>query len=1582
MAPKNNNGDCIPDLLRSQRTNTGDELGPNQPPLRGIENYGLPYNRERFVTNLNKYFETKGFSKEFLMSSGIARYIAGMAEYTGFMFNTDPRIFADIKLFQVPLKSNVRGKYLLADTSIEINERLVTAGQRDFDEGAETDYENASNLGSTIVHEYHHYLEHAVLKASDSLAKVDVGPFWTSLFNLSNIDVTNILSSKNFTLEEIGEMALTEPTIKGSGISSFDKYLSRADEQFSFVAGLIFKQEYKPSPVYEIQTQYSNLSELGRKIFDNPEIRKDLQIIQGLFSSVTTQETMDLLNGQTRYQRELASLSKLAPRSYFMQLKGGSFNYSSPPHEFFHLFLDLAKTDNPELWGELDKRMNGALSRGDVDAEEALVRQFEVYLLEGKAPSLYLRRTFNQYSEWLSNIYDEKFRADNVVDPDLRKMFNKFFASEEQIRLKESLAGIEESFLNTLSDDNPHKASINLAEERRRMSARDMERHRIVGNYLKLSGEDKQIKDQARITVNNDPLNLFTSEASATKVIKIRALYSNAAVDPSKILYKGQEGEFLQMIANWNAQYPDQEFKSIQQALEVMKAKGSVSSQINSEFNRQKNARLANILDNYDGIDFMTDEAIFSKDLTVYLDKLQIAVDVEAHAKANRLIDSVLTADVKTKAEEDIGKMSVAEAQDYKQFVGSMKKNLIAYRDAMHQKKPSEASKFLNNARLAQHKITTAIQLRDKLKTTRREWTSNVGSRLGKMNLDYANNVVAVLNSYGINTRISQMRVQPLQTLELPKFDEAGKGFQDLLMNLGDVIPKWIQRLEHPQGFDGTLETLTVRQFNEISDTLKILEKSGTISLKALKQVQYKDAKALITAMNSRLDKLSVKRPGDYAKDRTRWGRLRRFADRAGTYGLLNEFIFSKADGFSDISGKGYGPHRTLFFAAREAVSAAEALQELYQSKMKVYTKEFKDSFTKRFKKIDKSVFGPILEQLRMQHGLTEWDPESVLMIALNTGNAGNMQALTIGYQMSTDQIQKIMNQFTTRELAAIQGIWNVIGELYKPASEVYYNIKGMKPKRVDAVSAVYTGGELKGGYFPLVTETTDGRGSEFFKALFPSMEQDPSFMKERSEDALHNPINRKPPRLDVSIIANHVYSATRLIATGETMDMISKIVHDKEWSGKFIKKFGKLRYNDVLQHFGMMANPHSIYDQNSSWGGKVIDWARGNAVTAALGFRFVSGLKQRMDILQAANIMIGQNRAPWSATMKTLLKSIYSLGVKGNIGLYNAARYNEHGNIVVNGRTVDESSLDILQLVYLKSNYAMSRDRRLDMNLSHLSREAVGQERTMNIFGKDVGISSVRDMFFTFIKYNDRATFGAVWYTQYQLAKDGRGTFDINGKSEVEIEKLAIRDADAIAATMSSNAIADLTSAQRDPIMRLFSTFVSAQIRKTSRSWQSVEAWKAGKISFNHMAGNLAIEYYGRVILGILASQAVNSIAGDDDEEDKESGIGHIAMGLLTEPLWGTLETVPVGSSVSSWGRGYSRSVLTTPTQSVLDIAMGDLKKAYKGLEEGNMWEAIKYTSYAGGYFTRIPIRNPSRDIAKLYKALGFEKENSRGSK
>lgn len=1573
---KNNNGDLIPVLLREKRINKGDE----KQPLSSIENFSKPYNRDTFTSNLNKYFEGVGLSKNFLESTDIARYISALAEYSGFIFNVDPRIFADIKLkISNKLGKTIGGRYLPNDNAIEINSSRVLASNRDF-ESTETDFEASQQLGSVIVHEFFHQLEYTVLKTSDSLAKVDVGPFYKNLLELSGVNINQDNVSDSILLR--GEQSLFTPLVDGQGVSAHSKYLSKPGEQFSFLGGLLFGQEVRPSPVYPIETAYSNINDLGKAIFSSPQIRQDLANIQSLFGAVTQQELMTLLNSNTKYQQELANVSKLAPRSYFVNLIGGKFNYASPPHEFIHIFLDLIRTDNPELWDELDRHLGGKLSQGDIEAEEALARQFEVYILEGKAPSLYLRKTFGQYSEWLSNIYDEKFRENNAVDPALRQMFNKFFAADEQIRLRESLAGIEESFLNTLSDDNPKKAAVNIVEERRRMSAREAERHRLIGNYFKLSGEDKRLRESVSAEINNDPFNVFIQETGATKVVKLRSLYSSKTIDPSKLIYKGQEGEFLSMIANWNAQHPDQEFASVEQALQAMKIKGTISSQISSEFNKQKNARLANILDQYDGIDFMTDEAIFSKDLTVYLDKLQEAVNLEKVSKANGLLENILIADARTKAEEDLGNMNLAQAQDYRQFIGDMKKNLIAYRDSMNRGDIVSGSRFLSRARVAQHKIHEAIRLRDRLKSVRKEWTSNVGSRLGKMNLDYANNIVAILNKYGINNLVSQMRVQPLQTLELPQFSEASKGFQDLLMNLGDVIPKWIQRLEAPPEFDGTLETLTVRQFNEISDTLKILEKSGVISLKALKQVQYKDAKALLSDMNARLDSIKISRPGDYNKDRTRWGRLRRFADRAGTYGLLNEFIFSKADGFTDISGKGYGPHRTLFFAAREAVAAAEALQEVYQNKMKVYTKEFKNSFTKRFKNMDKTVFGPISEQLTLQHGLTEWDPESLLMIALNTGNTGNMQALTTGYKMSTAQIQTIMNQFNSKELAAIQGIWNVISELYKPASEVYYNIKGIRPKRVDAVKQTYAHGTLEGGYFPLVTETTDGRGSEFFKTLFPSMEQSPSFMKERAEDAMHNPVNRKPPRLDVSVIANHVYTATRLIATGETMDMIAKIVHDAEWSAKFIRKFGRLRYNDVLQHFGMMANPHSIYDQNSSWGGKIIDWARGNAVTAALGFRFISGLKQRTDILQTLNIMVQQNRAPWWKTTKTLLKSIYSMGIKGNIGLYSPARYDEHGNIRVNGRIVPESSLDILQLVYLKSDYAMSRDRRMDMNLSYLTKDAVGQETTIPFFGKEVSTSSIRDTFFTFIKYNDRTVFGAAWYTQYQLSKDGFGTFDINGKSEVEIEKLSIRDADAIAATMSSNAIPDLISAQRDPMMRLFSTFISAQIRKTSRTWQSVQAWKAGKISLAHLTGNLAVEYYGRVVLGLLASQLVNSIAGDDDEEDKKSGIGHIAMGLLTEPLWGTLETVPLGSSLSSWGRGYSKSVLSTPTQSVLDIAVGDMKRAYKGMVEGNMWDAIKYTAYAGGYFTRIPIRNPHRDLAKVYAALGFDKENNRGRK
>lgn len=78
---------------------------------------------------------------------------------------------------------------------------------------------------------------------------------------------------------------------------------------------------------------------------------------------------------------------------------------------------------------------------------EQFARGFETYLMEGKAPSIELRNAFRTFARWLAQIY-RAIKGDLKVslDDDMRQVFDRLLATEDQIAAAESRARVEPMF--------------------------------------------------------------------------------------------------------------------------------------------------------------------------------------------------------------------------------------------------------------------------------------------------------------------------------------------------------------------------------------------------------------------------------------------------------------------------------------------------------------------------------------------------------------------------------------------------------------------------------------------------------------------------------------------------------------------------------------------------------------------------------------------------------------------------------------------------------------------------------------------------------------------------------------------------------------------------------------------------------------------------------------------------------------------------------------------------------------------------------------------------------------------------------
>ena len=99
-------------------------------------------------------------------------------------------------------------------------------------------------------------------------------------------------------------------------------------------------------------------------------------------------------------------------------------------------FLDQSTTG--------DKSKDAAIRRA---VHEQFARGFETYLMEGKAPSIELRNAFRTFARWLSNIYQQLRGQLNVnLDAEMREVFDRLLATEEQIQAAQARARVEPLF--------------------------------------------------------------------------------------------------------------------------------------------------------------------------------------------------------------------------------------------------------------------------------------------------------------------------------------------------------------------------------------------------------------------------------------------------------------------------------------------------------------------------------------------------------------------------------------------------------------------------------------------------------------------------------------------------------------------------------------------------------------------------------------------------------------------------------------------------------------------------------------------------------------------------------------------------------------------------------------------------------------------------------------------------------------------------------------------------------------------------------------------------------------------------------
>lgn len=155
------------------------------------------------------------------------------------------------------------------------------------------------------------------------------------------------------------------------------------------------------------------------------------------------------------YQSESALRGIYTPGERVITLMQ-SANESTFIHESGHYFLDVltdvamkenapaqVKADVQTLmtWfgvKDLDEWRSLSIDEQRA-AHEQFARGFEQYLREGEAPSTALEKVFKAFKDWLTKIYKSSEELQVEISPEVRAVYDRLLATDEQIRAKEEI---------------------------------------------------------------------------------------------------------------------------------------------------------------------------------------------------------------------------------------------------------------------------------------------------------------------------------------------------------------------------------------------------------------------------------------------------------------------------------------------------------------------------------------------------------------------------------------------------------------------------------------------------------------------------------------------------------------------------------------------------------------------------------------------------------------------------------------------------------------------------------------------------------------------------------------------------------------------------------------------------------------------------------------------------------------------------------------------------------------------------------------------------------------------------------------
>lgn len=790
--------------------------------------------------------------------------------------------------------------------------------------------------------------------------------------------------------------------------------------------------------------------------------------------SVENQGTFDL-NNPNIYKQDIKGATIFQDTQTVIALFKDA-DLSTISHEMGHIFLkynyDLYKknigtADFRNMMKDVEEWL-GIKGKITVEQQEKFARNFEAYLLEGKSPTVGLRKVFRMFSRWLTNIYKNILNIGKVSGADIeinektKYIFDRMLATQEEIDFETNRM----KYFNTKLDELDLAFEETKKLKELKQDIKDKAYDVMLKSVMRLKQQEKieQIKNNKREEVRNafKDDKIYTDSEVIEKEFKqpIKSTISKYYEYSKKLNKTETETKFIINFENMIDSLGNDKKEFIASVMNSPTLDEMVELVLDDDIFMNHNELL--------DVNNFKQEAIISlhNDKTIDLMALEQNILEKYVEKGRKVISKVELSfykeQAKDKARNILLDMKIKDAKEYIQYYGKERENAVKCENAMKQKNYKEALKYKKRQILYFELARQSNQI-NKDFAKNYAYLKNISSTDGRRNFKNKYNLEQVLDLLG---RFKFIKEREQNNFSMPLTDWILEAKEQDIMAVN--IPSWLLA-----DVSKTYSNLNAEQFTDLVNAIKNIKKFDTSQDNFIKLNNQANATNTINNIKLTLKENIVK-----TRKKANLNKIRKksntFFENVILAGQAIGALVENLDTVCKVADAGEtGIFRDTFY--NPIKEAQDTKFDFINKKEDEFKQIFENNYTKKeLKEFNNQVYDELIDR-NISKG-------ELLNIALQLGTELSREKIfengIAGVDNFTerDWMSYLGERLDSRDWEVVQSIWNFYYSFRNPINTVHKKVSGYEVNFVSNSPFIITlkdGSKkyLVGGYYPLSME-------------------------------------------------------------------------------------------------------------------------------------------------------------------------------------------------------------------------------------------------------------------------------------------------------------------------------------------------------------------------------------------------------------------------------------------------------------------------------------------------------------------------------